>query len=107
MHSQTEFVNEKRRASGNAFRNEVWERENILLGKNYAGYTLRSALVVDEKPEHRMIVINVRNWLGFQAVEANNAQEGIDKAKEVQPLFILMELVMQAMTGFEAVKVNY
>jgi predicted ATPase/signal transduction histidine kinase/DNA-binding NarL/FixJ family response regulator len=71
-----------------------------------AGYKgeRRTALVVDEKPEHRMILINMLNWLGFQVVEANNGQEGIDKAKEVQPLFILMELVMQAMTGFEAVK---
>jgi signal transduction histidine kinase/CheY-like chemotaxis protein len=66
----------------------------------------RTALVVDDKSANRMILISMLNWLGFNVVEANNGQEGINKAKEVQPLFILMDMMMpvKALTGLEAVK---
>jgi predicted ATPase/signal transduction histidine kinase/serine/threonine protein kinase/CheY-like chemotaxis protein len=67
----------------------------------------RTALVVDDKPANRMILISMLNWLGFQVVEASNGQEGIDKAKKVQPFFILMDMMMPAkplITGLEAVQ---
>ncbi len=65
----------------------------------------RIALVVDDKPENRVILLKMLDWLGFQVVEAGNGQEAVEKAKEVRPSVILMDLVMPVMTGFEAVQV--
>jgi signal transduction histidine kinase/CheY-like chemotaxis protein len=69
----------------------------------YQGET-RTALVVDDRQYNRLILLKMLTEIGFHVVEAKNGQEGVDKAKEVQPLFILMDLVMPVMTGFEAVQ---
>ncbi len=64
----------------------------------------RKILVVDDKPENRVILVNMLEWLGFEMVEACDGQEAISKAQEQRPTVILMDLVMPIMTGFEAVQ---
>jgi CheY-like chemotaxis protein len=64
----------------------------------------QTALVVDDRQDNRLILLNMLTEIGFQVVEAKDGKEGVDKAKEVLPLFILMDLVMPVMTGFEAVQ---
>jgi predicted ATPase/signal transduction histidine kinase/CheY-like chemotaxis protein len=64
----------------------------------------RQILVVDDKPENRLILVNMLEWLGFDMLEAGNGQEAIAKAQEQRPAVILMDLVMPIMTGFEAVQ---
>jgi CheY-like chemotaxis protein len=64
----------------------------------------RKILVVDDKPENRVILVNMLEWLGFEMVEAGDGQEAISKAQEVRPAVILMDMVMPIMTGFEAVQ---
>jgi signal transduction histidine kinase/CheY-like chemotaxis protein len=65
---------------------------------------LQTALVVDDKPENRIILHNMLEWLGFQVIEAENGQRAIENAQQVKPVVILMDLVMPVMTGFEAVQ---
>ena len=64
----------------------------------------RKILVVDDKPENRVILVNMLEWLGFEMLEAGDGKEAISKAQEVRPAVILMDLVMPIMTGFEAVQ---
>jgi len=64
----------------------------------------RKILVVDDKPENRVILVNMLEWLGFEMLEAGDGQEAISKAQEQRPAVILMDLVMPIMTGFEAVQ---
>ncbi|RKZ51623.1 MAG: hypothetical protein DRR16_33520 [Candidatus Parabeggiatoa sp. nov. 3] len=64
----------------------------------------KTVLVVDDKQENRVILINMLEWIGFKVVEAGNGQEAVTTAKEVMPDVIFMDLVMPIMTGFEAVQ---
>ncbi len=64
----------------------------------------RKILVVDDKSENRSIVVNLLTPLGFQVIEANNGQEGLEEAIQTQPELILTDLVMPIMDGFELVR---
>ncbi len=61
-------------------------------------------LVVDDKRDNRLVLLNLLEPLGFAVTLAENGQVGVDKARTMQPDVILMDLVMPVMSGFEAVK---
>jgi CheY-like chemotaxis protein len=61
-------------------------------------------LVVDDRWENRSVIFNLLQPLGFEIVEANNGQEGLDKAIEWLPDLILADLVMPVMDGFELIR---
>ena len=64
----------------------------------------RKVLVVDDKLPNRLVLLNLLEPLGFEVVLAENGQEEVAKAKEIQPDLILTDLVMPVMTGIEAVQ---
>jgi signal transduction histidine kinase/CheY-like chemotaxis protein len=59
-------------------------------------------LVVDDKWENRSVLVNLLTSLGFDVIEAINGQEALDKAYELHPDLIVMDLMMPIMDGFEA-----
>jgi PAS domain S-box-containing protein len=61
-------------------------------------------LVVDDKRENRLILVNFLAPLGFEMVEAVNGLECLQKAQEFKPDTILIDLVMPVMDGFEATR---
>ncbi len=61
----------------------------------------RKILVVDDNWENRSVIINLLEPIGFELDEAENGQEGLEKALDVQPDLILTDLVMPVMDGFE------
>jgi CheY-like chemotaxis protein len=50
------------------------------------------------------VLLNLLEPLGFEIILAEHGREGVDKAHDMHPELILMDLVMPVMTGFEAVK---
>ncbi len=64
----------------------------------------RKILAVDDKQDNRLVLLNLLEPFGFEVELAENGQEGVNKAQEIQPDAILMDLVMPVKTGFEAVK---
>ncbi|MCV6638610.1 ATP-binding protein [Candidatus Albibeggiatoa sp. nov. NOAA] len=64
----------------------------------------RTILVVDDKQNNRLMMFGMLEPLGFNVILANDGQQEIDKAKEIQPDIILTDLVMPVKTGFEAVQ---
>jgi signal transduction histidine kinase/serine phosphatase RsbU (regulator of sigma subunit) len=64
----------------------------------------RKVLVVDDKPENRLVLNGLLKPLGFEVIEGKNGQEEVEKACAYQPDIILTDLVMPVMTGFEAVQ---
>ncbi len=60
--------------------------------------------VVDDKWENRSVMINLLTPLGFQMVEAENGQEGLEKVHEARPDLIITDLVMPILDGFELVR---
>jgi predicted ATPase/signal transduction histidine kinase/CheY-like chemotaxis protein/tRNA A-37 threonylcarbamoyl transferase component Bud32 len=65
----------------------------------------RTALVVDDKPENRLVLVSLLEWLGFNLVESCNGKEAVEQAKASQPDVIIMDLMMPVMSGFEAVQI--
>ncbi|MGI8501818.1 MAG: ATP-binding protein [Hassallia sp.] len=61
----------------------------------------RKILIVDDRWENRAVIVNLLEPIGFEMIEANNGQEGLDKAQESQPDLIITDLSMPVMNGFE------
>lgn len=69
----------------------------------YAG-PQRKILVIDDKWENRLVLVNLLTPLGFDMIEAENGKIGVDKAQEYLPDLILTDLVMPVLDGFEATR---
>jgi len=62
-------------------------------------------LVVDDKAENRLTLVNFLLPLGFEVLEAEDGHAGVEKVKEVQDIdVILMDLVMPMTDGLEATR---
>ena len=61
-------------------------------------------LIVDDSPTEIHVLKTMLEKNGHQATAANNAEEGIAKAKEEQPDLILMDVVMPGLNGFQATR---
>lgn len=81
-----------------------WIKSDISkLNQNAIGYQgkQRTILIVDDRWENRSVVINLLEPIGFRVIEAENGQEGLDKAREFQPDLIITDLSMPVMDGLE------
>lgn len=74
------------------------EEEPVIVG--YRGEP-RSLLVVDDRRENRLVLVNLLEPLGFRVAEAANGQEALDFLANEIPDMILTDLVMPVMDGFE------
>ena len=61
----------------------------------------RKILIVDDRWENRSVIFNMLEPIGFEVIEAENGQEGLEKACECQPDLIITDLAMPVMNGFE------
>lgn len=64
----------------------------------------RKILVVDDKRENRLVLVNLLEPLGFEIIEATDGRDCLNKALEFKPDAILMDLVMPVVDGFEATR---
>jgi twitching motility two-component system response regulator PilH len=67
-------------------------------------YQGKKVLIVDDSKTERQIIKEAIKSLNFEIHEAENALDGIQKADEVRPDLILMDVVMPGMNGFQATK---
>jgi signal transduction histidine kinase/response regulator RpfG family c-di-GMP phosphodiesterase len=74
--------------------------------RNIVGYegARRKVLVVDDKQYNRLLLVDILEPLGFAVSTANDGQQAVDKALELQPDAIIMDLVMPVKTGFEVAR---
>ncbi len=61
-------------------------------------------LIVDDSPTDAYLVKNILEGEGYQTTEASNGEEGIQKAKEIKPSLIIMDVVMPGLNGFQATR---
>ncbi|AFZ17084.1 hybrid sensor histidine kinase/response regulator [Allocoleopsis franciscana] len=64
----------------------------------------RKVLVVDDKWMNRSVLVNILEPLGFELFEVSNGLDALNKAHEIKPDVIFMDLVMPVMDGFEATR---
>ena len=70
---------------------------------NVVGYegSLRTILVVDDQLQNRAVLSNLLEPLGFNVLEAENGQSGLEQIKEHHPDLVITDLKMPVMDGFE------
>lgn len=61
-------------------------------------------LVVDDDPVQRELMSELLEIHDFDVIEAENGQEGVDRAREHMPDVILMDVRMPVMGGNEATR---
>jgi PAS domain S-box-containing protein len=64
----------------------------------------RKLLVVDDVPENRAMLLDMLRPLDFEMFEAENGQQGIERAQALQPDAVLMDNVMPVMDGLETTR---
>jgi PAS domain S-box-containing protein len=82
---------------------EIKERQ-IVGYRQKTGHDPIRILVVDDKRENRLVLVNFLAPLGFEMFEALNGLECLQQAHEHKPEIILLDLVMPVMDGFEATR---
>ncbi|MCC3412688.1 MULTISPECIES: ATP-binding protein [unclassified Microcoleus] len=80
-----------------------WMTEDAIADRKVIGYQgeRRKILVIDDRPENRLIIINMLEPLGFQVAEADNGQTGLDMAIQMLPDSIVTDIHMPIMDGLE------
>jgi CheY-like chemotaxis protein/anti-sigma regulatory factor (Ser/Thr protein kinase) len=63
----------------------------------------RRILIVDDRPENRMVLLNLLAPLGFEVTLAEDGRAGVEQARAHTPDLIFIDLIMPVMMGFEAV----
>lgn len=58
-------------------------------------------LVIDDEPERTEQVADWFNSIGFEVIRAHSGEEGIRKAKELQPDVVVVDILMPEMNGHE------
>ncbi|TAG90352.1 MAG: response regulator [Oscillatoriales cyanobacterium] len=84
-----------------------WAQQNsVNKGRTIIGYegAARHILIVDDRWENRSVLANLLEPMGFIITEAENGQEGLNKAKKRLPDLIIADIAMPVMDGFEMLK---
>ena len=71
-----------------------------------SGYkgTKRKLLVVDDKPENRLLLANMLEPIGFKVLMAENGEQMFTMVEKERPDLIFLDLFMPIKTGFTAAK---
>jgi two-component system chemotaxis response regulator CheY len=64
----------------------------------------KTILCIDDSPTIRMLVKKTLEPLGYVIVEADNGQAGLDAAAKTAVDFVLVDVNMPVMNGFDCVK---
>jgi CheY-like chemotaxis protein len=85
---------------------EVATREEPTPVRDIVGYEgpRRVVLVADDRQYNRLLLVDMLEPLGFEVSTASDGQEAVDRALELQPEAIVMDLIMPVKTGFEAIQ---
>ena len=72
-------------------------------GKRIVDYVgeRKSILVIDDKWENRSVIANLLEPIGFVIQQAENGQQGLTLAAQLEPDLIITDLSMPVMDGFE------
>lgn len=61
-------------------------------------------LICEDNEKNRRLMKDLLEYHGYEVYLAENGEEGIEMAKKVKPVLILMDMQMPVLDGFEAIK---
>ncbi|MDB5808817.1 MAG: response regulator receiver protein [Betaproteobacteria bacterium] len=62
-------------------------------------------LMIEDNAANRTLIRDVLNFKGYQTLEAETAEEGIELAREKKPALVLMDFQLPGMNGIDAFNV--
>ena len=65
---------------------------------------IKTVLIIDDSPTERYILSQVLLSGGYEVSTAENGEEGIERARQIKPDLILMDVVMPGTNGFQATR---
>ena len=65
---------------------------------------IKTILVVDDSPTERHILSQLLIGGGYEVSTADSGDEGIERAKQIKPDLVLMDVVMPGTNGFQATR---
>ena len=65
---------------------------------------IKTILIVDDSPTERHILTQLLMGGGYQVSTAESGEEGIERARQLKPDLILMDVVMPGTNGFQATR---
>ena len=65
---------------------------------------IKTVLIVDDSPTERHILTELLSGAGYQVTTAESGDEGIERAKQIKPDLVLMDVVMPGTNGFQATR---
>ena len=80
-----------------------WSGGPAIADQTVTGYQgdRRKILVIDDHPENRLVAINMLEPLGFELVEADSGQTGLELALQNSPDLIITDVHMEDLDGLE------
>lgn len=64
----------------------------------------RTVLVVEDEPDSLEVAVVLLEMVGVNVITATNGQEGLEQARKHRPLFIISDLSMPVMNGWEMIR---
>ncbi len=61
-------------------------------------------LIIDDSPTEAHVLKGMLEKNGFEVATAENGTEGIERAKQLKPDLVLMDVVMPGLNGFQATR---
>jgi twitching motility two-component system response regulator PilH len=65
---------------------------------------IKTILVVDDSPTERHIMSQLLQGGGYEVSTADSGDEGVERAKQLKPDLIIMDVVMPGTNGFQATR---
>jgi hypothetical protein len=65
---------------------------------------IKTVLIIDDSPTERHILSQLLLSGGYEVSTAESGEEGIERAKQIKPDLILMDVVMPGTNGFQATR---
>ena len=65
---------------------------------------MATILIIDDSPTEAHILKGMLEKNGFKTETAENGTEGIERAKQIKPDLVLMDVVMPGLNGFQATR---
>ena len=64
----------------------------------------KRVLVIEDQEDNRRIIRDLLTSVGYQLIEAQTGEEGLDLAKQYRPNLILMDVLLPGLNGYETTR---
>ena len=65
---------------------------------------MANILIIDDSPTDVRVFTTLLERAGYQVYSIGNAEEGIERVRELKPDLVIMDVIMPGMNGFQATR---